>query len=90
MVRARKWHHQDIVAELRKRGSSLAALSRANGYSSRTLQCCLHKPWPRGNAIIASFLGMTRHQIWPAWYGPDDQPLPRTKRAGTPPLKAGA
>ena len=80
------WHHQDIVAAIRKRGSSLAELSRSHSYAPRTLQSALHKRWPRGHAIIASFLGVNRHQIWPQFYGPDDRPL-RSQRT---PKRGGA
>lgn len=31
------WHHADIIAGLHKKGTNLAALSRAHGLSSSTL-----------------------------------------------------
>ncbi len=80
MAARRIWHAQDILAEIRKSGTTLAALSRANGFSSRSLNSALTKRWPRGNAIIASHLGKSRHQIWPCWFGPNDELLPLSKR----------
>lgn len=81
MPPVRRWHPQDIIAEVRKTGSSIAALSRDNGYKSRTLQICIQKKrWPRGNAIIARHLGVSRHELWPDWYGPNDELLPLSGR----------
>lgn len=74
------WHPQDIIAEVRKSGTTLAALSRRNGFADRSLGSALKKRWPRGNAIIASHLGVSRHQIWPHWFGPRDELLPLPKR----------
>ncbi|CAO4163664.1 helix-turn-helix domain-containing protein [Methylorubrum zatmanii] len=80
MAARRPWHAQDIIAAVRKSGTTLAALSRENGFNSRSLNSALTKRWPRGNAIIASHLKTTRHQIWPNWFGPNDELLPLTKR----------
>lgn len=77
------WHRQDVIAEIRKTGSSLAALSRAHGFKDRSLTSALRKRWPRGNAIIASHLNITRHQIWPHWFGPNDELLPLSKPSRT-------
>jgi Ner family transcriptional regulator len=48
------WHPADIVAGLRKRGTSLAAESRRHGLSSSTLANALTRPWPKGELIIAT------------------------------------
>lgn len=42
------WHSADIIAGLRKRGTSLAALSRQAGLASSTLANALHRHWPKG------------------------------------------
>lgn len=76
-----KWHPQDVIAEIRKSGTTLAALSRQNGFKDRSLRTALTKRWPRGNSIIASHLGFSRHQIWPNWFGPNDEVLPLRKNA---------
>nr|VUD30036.1 Ner-like regulatory protein [Raoultella sp. NCTC 9187] len=51
------WHPADIIAGLRKKGTSLAAESRRNGLSSSTLANALTRPWPKGELIIANALG---------------------------------
>ena len=38
------WHSADIIAALRKKGTSLAAESRRNGLSSSTLANALTRP----------------------------------------------
>ncbi|WP_139818101.1 helix-turn-helix domain-containing protein, partial [Salmonella enterica] len=42
------WHPADIIAGLRKRGTSLAALSRQSGLASSTLANALTRHWPKG------------------------------------------
>ncbi|SUG76000.1 transcriptional regulator [Salmonella enterica subsp. enterica] len=51
------WHPADIIAGLRKKGTSMAAESRRNGLSSSTLANALTRPWPKGELIIAKALG---------------------------------
>ncbi|MFI8317647.1 helix-turn-helix transcriptional regulator [uncultured Kosakonia sp.] len=62
------WHHADILAALKKRGMSLAALSRAAGLSSSTLANTLYRPWPKGEYIIAHALDLAPDAIWPERY----------------------
>ncbi|EAS2167992.1 transcriptional regulator [Salmonella enterica] len=62
------WHPADIIAALRKRGTSLAALSRDAGLASATLANALHRHWPKGERLIAETLGVTPEQIWPSRY----------------------
>lgn len=50
------WHQADIIASLRKRGTTLAAVSRAAGLSSSTLANALSRSWPKGEKIIAEAL----------------------------------
>ncbi len=62
------WHRADVIAELHKRGTSLAALSRSAGLSSSTLSNTLDRPWPKGEWLIASRLGKHPAEIWPSRY----------------------
>src|SRR5690606_27634384 len=62
------WHPADIIAGLRKRGTSMAAESRRNGLSSSTLANALTRPWPKGELIIAKALGTEPWVIWPSRY----------------------
>lgn len=61
-------HPADIVAAMKKRKTSLAALSRKVGLSSGTLANALKRPWPKGEFIIAAALGMHPSEIWPSRY----------------------
>lgn len=78
------WHRQDVVAAVKKRGSNMAALAVAHGYHRGTLLRSTYRRYPRAHALIAEFLGVSRHTIWPQFYGPDDRPLPvqRTAKRG--------
>lgn len=62
------WHREDILAAIRKKKKSLAALSREYGLSSGTLVNALNRPWPRGEQIIAEIIGLTPQEIWPSRY----------------------
>ncbi len=62
------WHSADIIAGLRKRGTSLAALSRQAGLASSTLANALNRHWPKGERLIAEALGTAPEQIWPSRY----------------------
>ena len=62
------WHPADIIAGLRKKGTSMAAESRKNGLSSSTLANVLSRPWPKGEMIIAKVLETDPWVIWPSRY----------------------
>lgn len=62
------WHPADIIAGLRKRGTSLAAVSRNSGLASSTLTNALIRHWPKGERLIAEALGIAPEQIWPSRY----------------------
>ncbi|EDN4181009.1 helix-turn-helix domain-containing protein [Enterobacter hormaechei] len=62
------WHSADIIAGLRKRGTSLAAVSRQAGLASSTLANALIRHWPKGERLIAEALGVAPEQIWPSRY----------------------
>jgi Ner family transcriptional regulator len=62
------WHPADIIAGLRKQGTTLAALSRDSGLSSSTLANALNRPWPKGERLIAEALKVKPSEIWPSRY----------------------
>ncbi|MDK9358650.1 MULTISPECIES: helix-turn-helix domain-containing protein [Lelliottia] len=62
------WHTADIIAALKKHGTSLAALSRQAGLSSSTLANALSRPWPKGELLIAQALNTSPEVIWPERY----------------------
>lgn len=62
------WHSADIIAALKKRGTSLSAVSRNSGLASSTLANALTRRWPKGERLIAEALGVAPEQIWPSRY----------------------
>ncbi|QIQ22270.1 helix-turn-helix domain-containing protein [Zophobihabitans entericus] len=80
---ASDWHPADILAELKKRGLTLAELSRQSGFSSSTLSNALIRPWTKGEVIIANALDKKPEEIWPSRYIDKytQKPIKRTIRA---------
>lgn len=62
------WHPADIIAALKKRGTSLAAVSRKAGLASSTLTNALNRHWPKGERLIAEALDVAPENIWPSRY----------------------
>ncbi|MDT8852653.1 helix-turn-helix transcriptional regulator [Pantoea dispersa] len=85
-ARREDWYPADIIAALRKRGTSLAALSRQSGLSSSTLANALSRPWPKGEWLIATALKVHPSEIWPSrYFDPVTQRLlDRKKRIRSP------
>ncbi|MFB1117539.1 helix-turn-helix domain-containing protein [Dickeya dadantii] len=67
-IKKSDWHPADIIAALRKKGTSLSAVSREAGLSSSTLANALYRPWPKGELLIANALGVKPEEIWPSRY----------------------
>jgi Ner family transcriptional regulator len=70
----------DVKAAIQKRGSSLSALARANGFDDSYLRAVLLRPLPRGEAIIAAFLGVKPKTIWPQRYDAKGNPKSARRR----------
>lgn len=69
------WHSAEILCALRLAGWTLASLSIHHGYASRTtLGHALHRPWPKGERLIAAAIGADPQQIWPSRYAADSTP----------------
>ncbi|PVZ81179.1 DNA-binding protein [Serratia sp. S1B] len=62
------WHPADVIAALKKKGTTLAAVSRQAGLSSSTLANALSRSWPKGEGLIAEALGVHPAEIWPTRY----------------------
>jgi Ner family transcriptional regulator len=69
------WHPQDILAEVRKRGTTLKALERDHGFGENTLYKALTRRFPNAHSVIAQASGQSRHTLWPHWYDAADRPL---------------
>lgn len=75
------WHNADIIAALRKQGTTLAEVSREAGLSSSTLANALFRPWPKGEWLIADALRIHPAEIWPSrYYDPVNKCLIDRKR----------
>lgn len=68
------WHPADIVAGLKKRGTSMAAVSREAGLASSTLANALLRHWPKGERLIAEVLELHPAEIWPSRYPKPKRP----------------
>ena len=62
------WERVDIIYALKKKGTTLAALSRQSGLNSRTLNNALDRRYPKGEKIIAGAIGVDPKTIWPSRY----------------------
>lgn len=62
------WHPADIIAGLKKKGTTLAAVSRQAGLASSTLGNTLLRHWPKGERLIAEALHTRPEVIWPSRY----------------------
>lgn len=67
------WHRADIIAAIKKTGTTMSALGRKNGLAATTLSNTLRAPWPKGERIIADQIGVEPDVIWPSRY----QSLPK-------------
>ncbi|ENC7887822.1 helix-turn-helix domain-containing protein [Yersinia enterocolitica] len=68
ILRKSDWHPADIIAALRKKDTTLAAVSRKASLSSSTLANALTRPWPKGEWLIAECLEIHPSEIWPTRY----------------------
>ncbi|WP_208950754.1 helix-turn-helix transcriptional regulator [Rahnella sp. ChDrAdgB13] len=64
----RNMHRADIIAALHKKGMTLSGLGRDHNLSPYTLKNALDKPYPKGELIIASAVGLEPQIIWPERY----------------------
>jgi Ner family transcriptional regulator len=79
--RVRKpWHPADIIAAVRKRGTSLQRLSREHGFSVFTMNKAVRQCFPACHLIIASVIGAPRQTIWPQFYDREGKRLSARER----------
>jgi Ner family transcriptional regulator len=76
---AEGWHRQDIMAEVRKRGSSFAEIARSVGLSRQSFTWAMIAPHPRANAAVADFLGVPLCELWPRWFDEDGKLISTTR-----------
>jgi Ner family transcriptional regulator len=59
-------HPADVIAALRKRGTSLRKVAHDNGYSH--IQRVLTSPWLAAEQMVAKALDTTPEALWPSRY----------------------
>lgn len=65
VVSPKVWDRHTIYAEIRRRGENLKSLAKKNGLGANALSVALSVPFPKGEHIIAEFLGVTVEALWP-------------------------
>lgn len=73
------WHREDIIAAVRKRGTTLMALAKLHGYAPHSFYVALTRRFPNPHRIIADTIKESRHALWPQWYDANDKPLFRLR-----------
>ncbi|MDE2334264.1 MAG: helix-turn-helix domain-containing protein [Rhodospirillales bacterium] len=78
---ARRWHPEDIKAELRKRFGEMTTLSKSWGYARTAISVALATDRSRVvERRIAEALQVPLHELWPDRWNPDGTSLPRRRR----------
>lgn len=65
------WDAPGIHAEIKRRGVTLTALAIRNGLSAAACRTSLTRAFPAADRVIADFLGVPVHELWPDRYYPD-------------------
>lgn len=74
------WHPADIIAAVRKQGTTLQRLSREHGFSAFTMNKAVRQCFPACHDIIAKVIGEKRQSIWPQFYDRDGSRLSARER----------
>ena len=67
------WSREAIRAAIQARGKRITDLSREHGLPAGGLSISLTRKqrWPKANLIVAEFIGVSLHELWPHWYPPE-------------------
>lgn len=84
------WHSEDIKAAVRKKGSTLRAISIDAKLCLDAGTIALKKPFPSAQRAIANFLGLPIHDLWPHWYDQHGQRIDArsTRKASSKPKQS--
>lgn len=77
-------HPEDIKAAIRKRGETMASLSREWGFSEAAISVALKRPLPSVDPLISKFIGVPLYKIWPDRYDRENiriRPIRKSKLA---------
>lgn len=75
------WHPADIIAAVRKSGSTMMEVAIAAGFHPSALSHCLRFPVPDANKAIAAHLDKHVHELWPQWFDENGDVLPNRRKA---------
>ena len=76
-------HPADIVAAVKKTGTSLSALARLNGLSDAAIRYSLRPPAKRAEEALIAHLGLPPQRIWPDRYSTTGVRLIRRRRSSS-------
>jgi Ner family transcriptional regulator len=83
----RDWEPEVIKAQIRIKRMTLASLGRSEGVSRQQMANALVRPHRKAEELIAGFLGVSPHSIWPSRYNEDGtrkRPQPRQNYTAAP------
>lgn len=66
---SKTWDRHAILAAIKRRYGSMAALAERHGTDRRHLTVALGRPYLKAEAIIAKALGVSASELWPDRYG---------------------
>ncbi len=75
------WHRADIVAAVKKRGTTLIAFSASLGLTRSETSRALILPHRRVNQALAAFIGVHESILWPHWYDADGRRIGKGSRS---------
>ena len=67
----KNWHPADIIAAIKKRGSSLRAIAQRAGMRDASMSTALRHPCSGAERAIAAALGLEPADIWPERFWPE-------------------
>lgn len=65
------WHPERIKMAIRVRGTTLTKLATDNGMAESSVRVALIRPHSQADRVIARFLSVPLHVLWPSRYDED-------------------
>ena len=66
-----QWDKHDIIAEVRRRGTTLRQLALKYDLPAHACQHAVHWPYFEGEQVIAAFIDVPAPELWPERYNAD-------------------
>ncbi len=67
-TRPKRWDRHEIMAEIRRRGTTLRAVAVNAGLEKNGCSVALIRPFPAAEVAISAFLKVPLHELWPDRY----------------------